>query len=105
MLFEIKITGPKETILLNDLFVMDSITDVTDIATEILDYERKDSGEQVFTLNITSEEASHIDCGPVDLDTVMVFKNTLYDRLIALNGPPADQETDLELVYKSKESQ
>ncbi|QLG46597.1 hypothetical protein [Costertonia aggregata] len=104
MLFEIKITDPMGNTILNDIFFMDSIMDVMDIATDTIVHGTGYTDEKAFRLTILSEKECHIDCRFADLSAAMVFKNMLYDRLIELNSPLASRETDLELAYKSNES-
>ena len=103
MLFEIKITDTVGHIMLNDIFYMDSITDLMDISTDMVIHDPEDPDEKTFKLTILSEKECHIDYRFAELSTVMVFKNMLYDRLIELNSPLASRETDLELTYKLKE--
>lgn len=104
MLFEIKITDPEGHISLNDIFFMDSITDLMDISADMVIHDPEDPDEKTFRLAILSEKECHIDYRFAELSMVMVFKNMLYDRLIELNSPLASRETDLELTYKLKES-
>jgi hypothetical protein len=103
MLFEIKITDPMGKTILNDIFFMDSITDVMDIATNMIIHVTGYTDEKTFRLTISSEKECHIDYRFAELSTIMVFKNMLYDRLIELNSPQASRETDLELAYKLNE--
>ncbi|TLP81834.1 hypothetical protein [Maribacter sp. ACAM166] len=104
MLFEIKITDPMGHIILNDIFFMDSITDLMDISTDMVIHDPENTDEKTFRLIILTEKECHIDYCFAELRTVMVFKNMLYDRLIELNSPLASRETDLKLAYKLKES-
>lgn len=104
MLFEIKITHPMGNIILNDIFFMDSITDIMDIATDMIMHGTGYTNEKTFRLTILSEKECHIDYRFAELSAVMVFKNMLYDRLIELNSPLASRETNLELAHKLKES-
>lgn len=103
MLFEIKITNTVGHIILNDIFYMDSITDLIDISTDMVIHDPEDADEKTFKLTMQSEKECHIDYRFAELSRVMVFKNILYDRLIELNSPLASRETDLELTYKLKE--
>ena len=103
MLFEIKITDTVGHIILNDIFYMDSITDLMDISTDMVIHDPEDQDEKTFKLTILSEKECHIDYRFAELSTVMVFKNILYDRLIELNSPLESRETGLELAYKLKE--
>ena len=103
MLFEIKITDTVGHIMLNDIFYMDSITDLMDISTNTVIHDPEATDEKTFKLTILSEKECHIDYRFAELSTVMVFKNMLYDRLIELNSPLASRETDLESTYKLTE--
>jgi hypothetical protein len=103
MLFEIKITDPLGHIMLNDIFFMDSITDLMDISDDMIIHDQGGTDEKTFKLNILSEKDSHIDYSFAELSSLMVFKNVLYDHLIELNSPLASRETDLESTYKLKE--
>ncbi len=104
MLFEIKITDPMGNTILNDIFLMDSITDIMDIAADMIPHYIGYTLEKRFRLTILSEKECHIDYHCNTLSTIMVFKNMLYDRLIELNSSLGSRETDLELVYKLNES-
>lgn len=103
MLFEIKITDTVGHIMLNDIFYMDSITDLTDISADMVIHDSEDTDEKTFRFTILSEKECHIDYSFAELSSVMVFKNMLYDRLIELNSPLASRETGLESTYKLKE--
>lgn len=104
MLFEIKITDPMGNSILNDIFYMDSITDVMDVSTDMIIHDKEYTHEKTFRLTILSEKECHVDYRFAKLSTIMVFKNMLYDRLIELNSPLESRENDLELAHKLNES-
>jgi len=99
MLFEIKITDPVGHIMLNDIFYMDCITDLMDISDDMIIHDHGGTDTKTFGLTIISEKECHIAHRFAELNTVMVFKNMLYDRLIELKSPLASRETDLESTY------
>ncbi|MEM9647143.1 MAG: hypothetical protein AAF969_01590 [Bacteroidota bacterium] len=84
MLFEINIKDPKEKLLLKDVFFMDSITELMDVATAVLETLEGEREEMGHELSIRSQRGTHIICRLESINRAMQFKYALYDHLMQL---------------------
>lgn len=85
MLFELNIKDPKGKLLLKDVFFMDSITNLMDVSTALLESFEDPQDRNGYALSIRSHKATHVGQKLKNIDQAMKFKNALYDYLIDLH--------------------